>query len=292
MASTLFVQPGSGLDPVVEAMREAKKSIDLVIFRLTEREIEHELEMAVARGVKVRALVAHSAAGDDVRLRKVEQRLLAVGVLVGRTADDFAKYHGKYLIVDEAVYVLGFNFTQANVEARSFGIRTTNRRALQDATRLFEADLTRQSLSFDRLSPLVVSPETSRKALGRFIAGAKNTLAIYDGRLDDPDFIALLLQREAAGVKIRVIGSAPKLVDAIPVRELKGMKLHVRAMVRDGTQVFLGSQSLRPLELDRRREVGLILAHRATARILLEVFDTDWEQASTRKLEELEAQLA
>jgi phosphatidylserine/phosphatidylglycerophosphate/cardiolipin synthase-like enzyme len=254
--------------------------------------MEQELEMAVARGVRVRALVARAAAGDNGQLRDVEQRLLAVGVVVARTADDFVKYHGKYFIADEALYVLGFNFKRSNVEARSFGIRTTNRRAVQDALRLFESDLSRQALTLDRASPLVVSPETSRRALGRFVGGARSHLAIYDARLDDPDFVALLLQREAAGVKVRVIGSAPKLKDAVPVRELKGMKLHVRAMVRDGTQIFLGSQSLRPLELDRRREVGLILGNRSAARAMLDVFDADWDQSSTRKLEELEAHLA
>ena len=37
------------------------------------------------------------------------------------------------------------------------------------------------------------------------------------------------------------------------------MRLHVRAMIRDGDTAFVGSQSLRALELDARREVGLIV---------------------------------
>jgi len=286
------VQPGSGLDPVMGALRAAKRSIDLVIFRLTEREMEHELAMAVMRGVRVRVLVAHAAAGDNDSLRKIEQRLLAAGVIVARTADDFVKYHGKYFIVDDALYVLGFNFTKSNVEARSFGIRTTNKRALQDAIKLFESDLSRQSVKLDKSSPLVVSPETSRLALGRFISGAKTSLAIYDSRLDDPDFVALILQRENAGVKVRVLGEASKLKSHLPVRPLKGMKLHVRAIIRDGSQLFLGSQSLRKLELDKRREVGLIFSNRAAARTMLEVFDADWEKSGTPKMEEKEAQLA
>jgi hypothetical protein len=36
-------------------------------------------------------------------------------------------------------------------------------------------------------------------------------------------------------------------------------RLHVRAMVRDGRRAFIGSQSLRRLELDERREIGLII---------------------------------
>lgn len=92
-------------------------------------------------------------------------------------------------------------------------------------------------------------------------------------------------------MKVRVIGQAPKLKNALPVRQLKGMKLHVRAIVRDGARVFLGSQSLRKLELDKRREVGLTFANRTVAQAILEVFDADWEKASTAKIEEREAHL-
>ena len=42
------------------------------------------------------------------------------------------------------------------------------------------------------------------------------------------------------------------------VRPFTKMKLHVRCMIRDRKAAFVGSQSLRKLELDERREVGLI----------------------------------
>ena len=38
-----------------------------------------------------------------------------------------------------------------------------------------------------------------------------------------------------------------------------GKRLHVRTIVRDGRRAFVGSQSLRKLELDKRREVGVIV---------------------------------
>ncbi len=36
------------------------------------------------------------------------------------------------------------------------------------------------------------------------------------------------------------------------------MRLHTRMIIRDSTHAFMGSQSLRTVELDRRREVGMI----------------------------------
>jgi phosphatidylserine/phosphatidylglycerophosphate/cardiolipin synthase-like enzyme len=52
--------------------------------------------------------------------------------------------------------------------------------------------------------------------------------------------------------------------------------LHVRAMIRDGDTAFVGSQSLRALELDGRREVGLITREARVVKRMLEVFEGDW----------------
>jgi phosphatidylserine/phosphatidylglycerophosphate/cardiolipin synthase-like enzyme len=290
MSSTLIVQPGSGLEPVLAAIRRARRRIDVAIFRLTAESVEQELGAAVGRGVEVRALVAHKAKGETDVLREVEQRLLARGVTVSRSAEDLLKYHGKYLLVDDTLHLLGFNFKK-HLKTRSFGIRTRHRRAVEEAERLFEADWCRQAYHPRRGSPLVVSPETSRGCLERFIAGAKSELAIYDVDLSDKDFGALIVARAAAGVTVRVIGKAPALDGAVAVRALKGPKLHVRAMIRDGSHVFVGSQSLRGLELDRRREVGLTIVNRAVARQMMSVFEFDWEQSATRKVEQKEADL-
>jgi len=279
----LIIQPDAGLVPVVQAIRLAKQTIDVAIFRLSRPEVESALAAAVQRGVKVRALVAHTNRGGEQHLRKLEQRLLAGGVAVSRTASDLIKYHGKYLIIDDALHLLGFNYTKADtIRSRSFGVQTRNRQAVQAAQRLFEADLARQPYDASQKSALIVSPETSRNALSRFISGARRHLAIYDGRVEDRAFIDLLKARVAAGVNVQIIGRARGLEVGTHVRELNDLRLHVRAIVRDGTQAFVGSQSLRRLELDRRREVGLIVNNPAVSRAILTVFAKDWESAAPR----------
>ena len=58
--------------PVVTTIKQAKKSIDVLIFRLDRLEIARALEAAVARGVRVRALTAHINRGGEKILRKLE----------------------------------------------------------------------------------------------------------------------------------------------------------------------------------------------------------------------------
>ena len=66
-------------------------------------------------------------------------------------------------------------------------------------------------------------------------------------------------------------------------------RLHVRAMVRDGDTAFVGSQSLRALELDGRREVGLIVKEPKTVKRMVEVFETDWSKTDLAAKEAKEA---
>ncbi|HVL66442.1 MAG TPA: phospholipase D-like domain-containing protein [Vicinamibacterales bacterium] len=279
----LIIQPDDGIAPLLRAVKGAKKSIDIVIFRFDRDDLEKAIEAAVARGVTVRALIAHTNTGGEKTLRKLEARLLAAGVTVARTADDLPRYHGKLLLVDNALYVLGFNYTKLDIEkSRSFGIVTRDARLVREAAALFEADATRQTYApmHDRL---VVSPETSRARLSAFIKGAKKQLCIYDEKLTDNLIQRLLEERAKAGVEIRVIGKVEKTIPGVEARKLKGLRLHVRAIVRDGVQAFVGSQSLRKLELDRRREVGVIVGDTRIAKKMLAVFEADWANAVAAK---------
>jgi cardiolipin synthase A/B len=279
----LIIQPEAGLPPVVRAIRTARKTVDIVIFRLDREEVEKALATAVQRGVSVRALIAHTNSGGEARLRKLEQRLLAAGVSVSRSSDDFVRYHAKYMIADGTLYLFGFNFTKLDIDkSRSFAIATRNVKTVQEASKLFEADLMRQPYA-PAISNLVTSPETARASLTAFIKGARRELAIYDAKIQDPLMMKLLAERAAKGVKIRVLGSIKFKDRHIDARKMTHMRLHVRAIVRDGTRAFVGSQSLRKDELENRREVGLIVTNPSVARRILQVFQSDWDAVKAAK---------
>jgi len=275
----LIIQPGEGVAPIVQAIQRAKKSVDIVIFRFDRPEVERALEEAVHRGVAVRALIAHTNKGGEKNLRKLELRLLEVGATVARTADDLARYHGKMMIVDAAVlHVYGFNYTKLDIEqSRSFGIVTRDKKVVREAAQLFEADAMRQS--YTPTHPrLVVSPENSRARLTDFIKKARRELLIYDAQVSDNAIQKVLAERAKAGVKVRILGALEKSNPDIKVRPLGTMRLHVRAIIRDGATAFVGSQSLRKLELDGRREVGIILQNSAIVRKIKGVFESDWRK--------------
>jgi phosphatidylserine/phosphatidylglycerophosphate/cardiolipin synthase-like enzyme len=276
----LIVQPDAGVVPIVTAIRQAKKSIDILIFRLDRLEIAHALGAAVARGVRVRALTAHTNRGGTKSLRKLEMSLLEAGVTVSRTADDLVRYHGKMMIVDSKIlHVYGFNFTVLDIaKSRSFGVISKNKKLIAEANKLFTADFDRlpYSAGYERF---VVSPDNARDRLARFISGARKQLLIYDPQATDDAMLRLLTERVKAGVDVRMLGRLEaKWAGTIKNERFPGRRLHVRAIVRDGRRAFMGSQSLRRLELEKRREVGVIVTDEVVVRQMLDVFEKDWLQ--------------
>lgn len=273
----LLIQPDMGVSPLVTAVRRAKKSVEIAIFRFDLKELQKALEAAVTRGVQVHALISNTNRGGERRLRELESALLAAGVTVSRTADDLVRYHAKMLIVDRRVaYVLGFNFTHIETSrSRSFGLMVRHRRIVQEAVKLFDADATRQPYT-PGYDSFVVSPETSRARLAAFIKRAKHELLIYDPKINDPAMIRLLHERANAGVTIRILGKVAKKGAGLQAEKLPKLRLHVRAILRDGRDLFVGSQSLRALELDRRREVGVVARRSQIVKQFRAIFDADW----------------
>ncbi len=282
----LLTQPGDGVKPLLEAIDGAKESIDIAVFRFDRKEIEKALVRAVQRGVQVRALIAYTNRGGEKSLRNLETRLLGAGVTVSRTADDLVRYHAKYLIVDRAeLLVLAFNFTYLDIEqSRSFAIFTKNKEAVEEAIKVFEMDMKRQPYSA-RLDWLIVSPANAREKLEEFIKGAKKELLIYDPCISDSAMLQALEERARNGVDVKVIGRVTHHSSGLKVVKLHDMRLHTRLILRDSKEVFVGSQSLRSVELDKRREVGLIFEDQPIVDSISKTFLNDWDIAAKAKEE-------
>jgi len=124
----LLIQPEDGIGPLAAAIKKAKKSVHVVIFRFDRAEIEAELKKAAERGVSVSALIAYANRGGEKSLRKLELRFLEAGIIVARSADDLVRYHDKFILIDRRIlYVLSFNFTHLDIDrSRGFGVVTRN----------------------------------------------------------------------------------------------------------------------------------------------------------------------
>ncbi|MCX6550565.1 MAG: phospholipase D-like domain-containing protein, partial [Acidobacteria bacterium] len=281
-AVRLIIEPAGGVAPLLSAIKRAKKSVEVAIFRLDRKDIEAALVAAAARGVRVTTLIAFANRGGEQRLRQLELRCLAAGIIVARTADDLIRYHGKYILIDRRIlYVLSFNFTTLDIEhSRGFGVFTSRPDCLQEAVNLFTADCTRTPYA-PKIEKFVVSPANSRHVLGTFLKRARTQLLIYDPRISDREMLGILHGRAKAGVDVKVIGQVAGR-PSFEAQKLAGLRLHTRTIIRDRRQAFVGSQSLRPAELDSRREVGLIVSAPKAVKQLIATFEADWARTTTK----------
>lgn len=271
-----IVQPRDGIDPLLSAIRRAERTIELTIYRADRLEIEQELVNAAERGVRVHVLTTTTNRDDARNLRKLEARLSQTGVKVSQTATDLIRYHNKMMIIDRrTLYLLTFNFTFLDIHhSRSLGVIIDDPAVVAEAVELFAADAAQRRPP--QPSHLIVSPLNARARLTEFVRGAQRQLLIYDSRLNDARIIRALREQARAGIEVKVIGEMDKRARGIPVQPMPLLSLHAQAIIRDGKEVFLGSQSLRKAELDERREVGVIISDPEALKHFFVIFELDW----------------
>jgi phosphatidylserine/phosphatidylglycerophosphate/cardiolipin synthase-like enzyme len=190
-------------------------------------------------------------------------------------------------IDDSQSLILTFNPTQKNLHyARDFGVLVRDHEITTELNRLFDADWHGATFRPENL-PLVISPYNSRKKLLDLLSEAQHTIRIMDAKVHDQEVMGLLLRKASSGCDVRIITRDSYFDDVVPnfhVRTLLRFKLHAKCIVVDSARFFVGSQNLRSISLDRRREVGIIIEDAPMSRRIERVFDEDW--ASTTVMQE------
>ena len=99
----LIVEPDAGPGPIVDAIHNAKKSIDLEIYLLTNKNVINALEEDANNEIAVRVMLEqHLYGGGSVSPRETLDKLQAAGVKTQFSDPAFALTHEKGMVVDDA----------------------------------------------------------------------------------------------------------------------------------------------------------------------------------------------
>ena len=136
------------------------------------------------------------------------------------------------------------------------------------------------ALSFvPRARDLVVSPENARRRLETFLRRARKSLDIYDPQVTDDQMLALLARTQphaaSASASLGKLEKKWATRGSTPV-PFQGSGCTSAPSCVMAARAFVGSQSLRELELHERREVGVIIRDPAIVRSLQKTFKRDW----------------
>lgn len=245
----VILDPDERRPAVLDLIRSARRRLSLSLFRCNDKGVFRELAAAVERGVDVEVLVTSRAKGGKKKLRKLWQRLEATGATVYAYNDPVVKYHAKYMVVDDGpAVVASLNFT------RKCFTRTCDAMLLTHDPQVVRG--LRQLLATDRdgipppeslPSRIILGPEHARRQFTALVESARSSICLIDAKLSDPDLLALLEARRAAGVNV-LVHSADTA---------GSLQTHGKIMLIDNARAVIGSLALTALSLDFRREVAI-----------------------------------
>jgi phosphatidylserine/phosphatidylglycerophosphate/cardiolipin synthase-like enzyme len=156
---------------------------------------------------------------------------------------------------------------------------------------LFDADRAHQvpDLSCTRL---IISPANARARHLELLKAAQQTLTIESMQFSDGQVRQAVLERQQAGVAVRVLLAAPSWVSAnasagawlkahgVLARWRSSPSVHVKTFVIDGKTAFFGSENLSSTSLDKNREVGLATTEADALQLISSTFESDWATAT------------
>jgi cardiolipin synthase len=175
----LFTEPEAGVQPVVQFIDAAQRSLDVAMYLLSNRSILTALASAQRRQVRVRVMLEEHPFGTGPGNQRSFAQLQAAGVAVAWGPPPFEFSHEKYAVSDGEVALVGTaNWTAAAFASnREYLVEDRNATDVRQLSALFAADWGRSAPAVDDAN-LVVSPTNSRARLLALIQGARQQVSV------------------------------------------------------------------------------------------------------------------
>jgi phosphatidylserine/phosphatidylglycerophosphate/cardiolipin synthase-like enzyme len=294
----LIVEPDDGVEPVLELIGEAKRSLRILQFTLDEPKCVKAVVDAHKRGVAVQVMLNPHKSGGERGNDETYATLEKAKVPVEWSNPRFAVTHQKTIVVDDEVALIAtFNLSPKYFgETRDHGLVTEDPDIVKTVLTGFAADWKRQPFTPPADSPLLWSPDNSRKRMAEFIDAAKHRLDVQHPKFVDTTIIERLAAAQSRGVHVRLLcggkhGLSPwDFIDTfaslrilertgVKLRRQKHLKLHAKLLLADEKRALVGSMNIDRSAFDVRRELGLVLDDGHVIERLGKLFEHDWKKA-------------
>jgi cardiolipin synthase len=303
MKHSIIVFPDDTVQSVIEAIRDAKKSILIKMFLFSDPGLLAAVIEAKNRGVKVMVMLNPSRRDGEGENEDTRAVLEAAGIEVKDTNPAFIITHEKSMVIDhQLAFVKSLNWETRNLtETRDYAIVTTHKNEVDEIVLCFEADWHRREFEPEEEACLIWCSLNGRARIARFIDHAQHTLFIQNERYQDLVIIERLVRAARRGVKIHLMTPPPhslkmdKIVEGvgglrimddvgIKIHKLKHLKLHGKMLLADGCRAIIGSINLAPGSFDHRRELAIEVHDDEVIERLKKIAHHDWEHSHTLDL--------
>jgi cardiolipin synthase len=295
MSRSLIVLPDDSVQPILDAIDGATKSLRIKMFIFTDPTLMDAVIAAHRRGVNVRIMLNPKRRSGVSENDESRSKLEAAGIEVRDSNPAFDLTHEKSMVVDDkTAFVKSLNWQTKNLTGtRDYAIITRHAHEVEEIINGFEADWNRKEFSSKHL---IWCRGNGRERITQFINQAKHSLWLQNERYQDQMMIECLVRAKERGVKIHVMArpahtlKKDKLIEGVgglrilrdvgvKIRKLKSLKLHAKMLLADGERAIIGSINLAPGSFDSRRELAIEVDDKHIVDRLHEIVKRDWKNA-------------
>ena len=295
MSRSLIVLPDDSVQPILDAIDGATKSLRIKMFIFTDPTLMDAVIAAHRRGVNVRIMLNPKRRSGVSENDESRSKLEAAGIEVRDSNPAFDLTHEKSMVVDDkTAFVKSLNWQTKNLTGtRDYAIITKHAHEVEEIINGFEADWNRKDFASKHL---IWCRGNGRERITQFINQAKHSLWLQNERYQDQMMIECLVRAKERGVKIHVMArpahtlKKDKLIEGVgglrilrdvgvKIRKLKSLKLHAKMLLADGQRAIIGSINLAPGSFDSRRELAIEVDDKHIVDRLHEIVKRDWKNA-------------
>lgn len=306
--SGVIVLPDAGRTPLLKAIQDAKDSLQVAAYKLTDDTVVGALVEAAQRGVHIEILLTKNMYRHERQVDQSQTRTAQferVGIKVYEAPEYFEQLHYKMLVVDKNYALVStgnwdaesFDGHTTEKPARDFMVTLTEDNAIKELLDFFYKDVRREPTSSTR-THFIWSPDAGRKPFVTLIASAKKSLWIYQQDIQDSTLVNAMADAARRGIEVRLLMMPypfdKSKDDNLPhQRHLKDMGAQVRLMTHfyghakvmildageESEKIYVGSANFYPQSLEKNRELGVVLENADAVECLKTVFLRDWHMA-------------
>ncbi len=282
----LIIQPRDGIQPILDAINNAKVSIRHKVYLFTDSRLDviQALSEAKTRGVDVKVLLEREPNGGVALNTNAFLALKAAGINVQYTkAFKFVYVHEKSFVFDDQSAIISTANTTGSsyTSNREYQVKLENPELVQEVAKVFDSDWAGIDIDLKE-SKLVWSPNqttsaglvkgNARAKILNLINSATSSLMLEQEAMADEEVILALIAAQTRGVNVTLIGSPKAATDTyivaganrlaaagVKVRWLNAPFVHAKVILADDTKAFIGSENMSTNSLNNNRELGIIL---------------------------------
>ena len=290
---SLIVEPSDNGDALLAAIKAAKVSVHMTMYILTDNDITQALVDQKAANLDVKVVLNQTFPSGQGNSNSSDYDTLhnASADMVVWASSSFTYTHEKCVIIDgKTAWIMTMNAATSSPKAnREYLVIDNEPGDVAEAESIFEADFAHTPITPS--GHLLVAPDNDKDKLRALIATATKSIDIEVETLSDYDIVDDLVAK-AGSVKVRVVLSdaTPSSAQAAGTSKLKasGVSLvststpyiHAKAIIVDGTTMYVGSANLTQNSMVNNRELGIVTKTGSVISQVQTAIDTDFAAGS------------